>query len=268
MPLEPYTTKEVRAFFEGPHWDKTKSVALQLALAGLGAGAGVSLLGELARRLKRPTDDMPAPDEMGDISLSLPQSLKGRRLKHGSHKEADGTKNWLEHPAAMPAVGLSSLGGLLGGYYGSEWLMEKLRKKETDDELEAARREFEDAIQASFTKRKKAASAPEQCGAEIDELYDMYKEAEGPSTWDWVENKAKGVQDATRLWEGGPSLAAPGFWGGTALAGGGLLWALIHNMSKKHFEKEDPERLKLKALEQLQRMRYATSPPSITFESM
>jgi hypothetical protein len=273
MPHEQCTAKEVRAFFDSPDWDKTKSIALKLALAGLGTGATVSLLGELSRRLKKPPIDT-APDDMGSISISLPKRLHRRRLKQ-SADEKQGAKNWLEHPAAIPAITLSGLGGLLGGYYGTEWAVDKLRKKETEDDLEAARKEFEDAIQASLMKRKKAASDAEECGQEVERIFnDLTKMAEDgkkPGILGVLGSKLQrawgSAEDATRLYPEGPSMLSPGLWGGAGLAGGGLLWALIHSMAKKHFDKGDPERLKMKALERMQRLRYATTPPPITFET-
>lgn len=149
-------------------------------------------------------------------------------------------------PLAIPlAAGAGSL-GLYGGYRLADWLMDKRRKQELEDEYQAARRDYEAAL------AEKPAS---ELGRTLDTLFDRLA---GYVEWD----KTASTKEAQTGWD------ALGYASGLGLTGLGALalgtGALTYNLLKKQTR---PEVLRKARLRQRRQEAYRSPAPLLVLPS-
>jgi hypothetical protein len=96
--------------------------------------------------------------------------------KQAFHKQADPEAyKWWQHPEALPGMMAAGLGGGYGGWKVMDALLDRRRKSESEDELAAAKREYQEALSShvSLPAQKAAAekSAATLLGEELDALF-------------------------------------------------------------------------------------------------
>lgn len=114
-----------------------------LTLTGLGVGAGGAGLVGLVRSLKRNLRPKP---HRNPSYLPLPLPVEGEKEKEA----AVTTKAGL--PWYGPAMFFGGLGGLALGWKGVDGLLRRRAHKERDQELDAARQEFHNALLSQYDK--------------------------------------------------------------------------------------------------------------------
>jgi len=191
------------------------------ALAGLGTGAslrGILGLLEMSRQEAQPPVretpkqiEVPVDDEK---LAGLADFLKG-----------DYAKSTSGVPWAIPAAVGAGAAGAYGGWKGIDALLEQRRKGELDDELEKAKREYEEAL-----------SGETKLAEDLDELYDE------------VEKQAVSPSDAA-----GTATGLYGVYGGAA--------ALLAAIAAYQYGKKRQRRSLLEAAqEKRRRSRFARQP--------
>jgi len=145
-----------------------------------------------------------------------------------------------EMPWTIPAKALAGLGGLYGGYKGMSALLHKSKEEEHKQELERARQEYENALNASAPTIKTASDDDDNADISelLDTLYDQYAEKQATN------------QAVSALLGTGLTAATL-----TALLSG----AATYNYMKQR-DGGDPVR---KAIEERQARSVAASPPPI-----
>lgn len=146
-----------------------------LALMTLGVGAagrGVVGLMNMLRRHK------PSPRLQGPTELPLPLPYQAEEDQPQLKVASITTKTAL--PGYGPAMMLTGMAGLGLGWKGADMVLDTMRKKEREQELAAARKEFHDALlhqydaplstgSSTAALQKTAAAA---IGGELDQLFD------------------------------------------------------------------------------------------------
>ncbi len=91
-------------------------------------------------------------------------------------KQAQEAYQWWQHPEAFPGLMLGTLGGGYGGWKLMDSLLDRRRAAESEDELEAAKREYREALSSHLsssvdTKAASEKSAATLLGEELDALF-------------------------------------------------------------------------------------------------
>jgi hypothetical protein len=227
-------------------------------LAGLGVGAaargGVGLLNMMRRHH--------TPQSTADPAM-LPAPIPLRRReeeeeKIGSIKEAD-FKTWLSElmsggkatdvsgvPWFMPAAVLGGAGAAYGGYQGMDYLLDRQRKTQQEDELEEARRQFHEALMGGGEKI--SGDGETTLGQELDALYDDFEKL--------ANARHTPMEKAALENTLGQMLGLYGLYGGTSALLAGL-WA--YDKARKSSRRAMME----KAKKQRERDRLRARPPQI-----
>jgi hypothetical protein len=232
------------------HNDKVRTEAIHkaLRLAGVGAiaGGGARILQDLLGSYK-PKKRLGVERNIS-IDIRDPRRKrrrKSRRLLKMSEEKAPPprevspmrtTDDWEWN---LPLQLLGTGAGLYGGYKGVRAITDWLKNKELESEEEAARQDFEDALDERHAARRQKYASLNKA---IDDSYDK-----------WVE---AGMSKEASF---GATAA------GVGLSGAALLWLLAHKSAYDRVRKADPERFQKKVLEHQRRLREAASPVPITF---
>ena len=91
-------------------------------------------------------------------------------------KLAQEAYQWWQHPEAFPGLMLGTLGGGYGGWKLMDSLLDRRRTMESEDELEAAKRDYREALSSHLspsvdTKAASEKSAATLLGEELDALF-------------------------------------------------------------------------------------------------
>ena len=215
------------------------ALKLGLLFAGVGvAGRSATGLYNLWRRNRQ----RPEPPELGPHVLDVPilredeekqanESIFQRYITEPiakSFTEPNSPQAW---PLSLPLAVLATGTGLYGGYRLADSIFDARRAKELEEELEAAKREYEEAL-----------TGKSALGRDLDKLYELVKEGQ--------EKKA----NAKDTW---------GYILGTALTGLPLLalatGSLSYNMTRKRTPQQVLRQARIKRLREL----AAKQPPPI-----
>lgn len=209
--------------------------ALRMAGIGLLAGGGTRLLQEgFERFLKKPGKGY---TEEVSIDIHRPGSKSKRRGREKRSYMEDVTDWPLYYPLLLGSTGL----GLYGGYKGVQGISDWLKKRELESELQAAREEYEEALDERYAAARQKQSS---LNTAIDSSYERWLNGEETT-------KEAGVL---------------GTLGGLGIGTAALIWLLSHKAAYDRLRKSDPEAFRKKVLEQRRRVRQAVSPPPIVFE--
>lgn len=182
-------------------------------------------------------------DLIGDVTKLNPEhfprstgSQVGDTLSHvlgGSWTNNAVSKPWFL-PAAVGAAGA----GIYGGYKGIQGFLNWRRKTDREAELAKARNEYRNALISQYSAGTKAGSAESEMSRELDEL------------------AREKVANSTLQNAGGAALGGYLTLAGL-LAGGAGLGTYAYTKANA------PENRLAKAIQQRERMRWATRPPEI-----
>lgn len=175
----------------------------------------------------------------GFLTDPVRRSLEDAKLELG-HRAAvrhEGLTRVTSDPSTLPmhypSMALAAPSSFLEGYQTADKEVQTKRKTEMDQKLEAAKKEFEDALQSEYTAgRNKSASA----GEFIDGLAQTFVKS--------------GAGELNRVL-------------GAYLAAAGLLGVGSHLAAKSFVEKRDPRYQKLKAMREVIKHRQRSSPMPI-----
>jgi hypothetical protein len=172
---------------------------LSIGLAGLGAGVtGRSIMG--LRNLSRPPVQTPfispgpsplpipipaeqlPPEEDPELTVDSPA------YKYGSAGLYEGAANtlaqylpeqqWSREAISVPALALTGGLGAVGGWKLTDWLLDKRRKAQLNDELVNAQSEYESALQSQFQPKMAAATDDKiGIGPQLDELFGVLEKS-------------------------------------------------------------------------------------------
>jgi len=203
-----------------------------VGLAGLGIGAGgrgiIGLLNLLRKNMTPEQSSVPGPTTIQVFSEDDKEPKMAGFLDGGSAKTVAGV------PWAMPASFAAGAGGLYGGWKLMDYLMDKRRKADVEAEVEAAKKEYEQALLADA--ESKVAS---DLGSDLDELYDA------------IEKRSIDIGDLA-----GQATGMYGIYGGAS----GLAAALMmYNWGKQRQNRTLLE----KALKKRRRILYARQPAAL-----
>lgn len=143
-------------------------------------------------------------------------------------------------PTFLPSLALGVPSSFMEGYQKADTDADAARGHEVDTKLERAKKEFEEALLAEYSARKKAASA--------GELFDGAAQL-------FIAGKLEKAADG----EFNQGL-------GAYLALAALLGTGAHSVAKSYYEKRDPNRQKLKAVREAIQMRMSKRPPTVLVE--
>lgn len=210
-----------------------------VGLAGLGAGAGAAGLVGLARmfrKRKKPTEERVLP-------LPYP-------VEEEDHTKKAGITSKAALPWYGPAVVFGGLAGLGLGWKGVDGVLKRRARKEREDELSAAREEFNAALLSQYDKPLRSPalklSADGELAAALDDLFDKTQLA--------VEKVAATLADA-----GGMALGGYGTYAGlTSLLAGSIVYDQLKKRSR--------QAILDKAIKKRERRKYMESPPEIYAE--
>lgn len=250
-PFFPETTKALTEWWSGPDPKspegaagakqdakiKNQAIMTALRMAGVGlmAGGGVRLLQEGYNRFLRKPDFPDTGDEI-TVDIHRPQRKRFRRGSRIKQSAMESVKDWaLSGPLAVAGTGL----GLYGGYQGVRSIADWLKKRELDVETEAAKQEFEDALDEQFAASRVKSSA---LGAAIGSAYEE---------WTGSEHEKQAFLGEVK---------------GGLIGTAALIWLLSHSAAFSRLRKSDPEAFRKKVLIRQRRLRQAASPPPILFE--
>lgn len=162
---------------------------LSVGLAGLGAGvAGRSIMG--LRNLSRPPVAMPfispGPSPL-PIPVPAPQPTEeelaeeaalGKVAADGLYEQAANTlgkflpeQPWSREVASVVTLPIAGGLGAVGGWKLTDWMLDKRRKAQLDEELANAQAEYETALQSQFQPKMASADDKINVGLLLDELY-------------------------------------------------------------------------------------------------
>lgn len=153
-----------------------------LALAALGVGVGARGLAGLYNVMKRSFRG--APQRSGPALLPLPYPVEPdpaldeeveqrRRLKAASFMEwfrGDQATSKSGIPWYGPAMLFTGLGALGLGWKGTDMLLDRLRRRQTEEEVEKARGEFRKALLQQYSRPPQKIAAWQDS---LDRTYDM-----------------------------------------------------------------------------------------------
>ena len=247
--LEPYTdaaAREIRVPIPTKRADYTKEAALWPWLVGAAAATPPAL-----RAVGGHVEDV------GRGALEGAQDI-GRHL-------FTPTGSPFDNPYFLTAAIATALAGGYGGYRGISALSERRRDREVNRKLEAARKEFEQALRAQFKGGTKKSSA-EQFGAALDALSVAHASGELDEQYASLEKAALSPDVPeeglfTRATRGTGSKALGGYIALLALlaatgAGAGYVFQRGREKPRMEFE----------ATRDLLRRRGLVQPPAITAE--
>lgn len=158
---------------------KNNAMRLGLLMLGLGAGTrGLQGLINLSRRNLRPPQE--PLGRVREVSIPvLRQEEEERPFKAANvltdyvtepisrawQGQGSDAASW---PLAWPLAAAAGTGGLVGGYKLTDWLLDKRRRAQLEEELEQARSQYEEALTGKSALAR-----------DLDALYDRYKQASG-----------------------------------------------------------------------------------------
>lgn len=142
-------------------------------------------------------------------------------------------------PWAMPAMALAAGGGLYGGHALSRWALKKRRKGELDEELEKAKREYEEAMMAQYDPAKIHKLAAVNPAERLDKAFETFAKRAG------AVNEGLGMGTGAYL-----TLAA-------LLAGG------VGTASYGHFRSRAKSKMLADALKQRAMLRGLSTPSDV-----
>lgn len=261
-----------------------KSIAA-LSLLGLGTGMGVRGLFGLGEWLGQHRVKKPQP-RPAVLEVAVPQITREDEEKKASNTtsyvppsgininvpRAANTWDWLtgrtyDSWLAKPwfltaALGLPAL-GLYSGYRGMDSLMDTLRKKDKDDELNKAKEEYRKALMEQYSTESNAKfSSDSSISADLSKLYNRYKES---GYIDKVESAATQVVEKKAFFEdpignlrGAVSSGVGAYIPLALLLGGGSALATYNWVKSRQ-----PEKRLAEVIKQRERLRWATKPPEI-----
>ncbi len=226
--------------------------------AGLGIGArGLLGLAQLGRRnLKSPT-----PLTASTIPVDVPYPVVGEEEEKlaADNGVGGGVGDFLKGryaqsmagiPWMLPATILGSGASIYGGFKLMDKLLDNRRKAELNDDVEAAKSQFNQALMAEYDKpvRVPKVAADEELGRDLEQLFQNVKEAglleKDATAWDDLLN-ALGVGTGTYL---------------TAAGIGGLAAGVgTYQATKKRQEHS----LLQRANKMRQRQRWMSQPPAL-----
>jgi hypothetical protein len=138
--------------------------AFLLSGAAMGGIRGLQGLLNLAGRSAK--EDVHHP---GVTPVPIPIADEDEKLAQEAYQ-------WWQHPEAFPGLMLGTLGGGYGGWKLMDSLLDRRRATESEDELEAAKREYREALSSHLspsvdTKAASEKSAATLLGEELDALF-------------------------------------------------------------------------------------------------
>ena len=149
-----------------------KNILSMLLLSGVTMGGlrGLQGLSNLATRPKR--EDVHHP---GVTPVPIPFPSDDEEEAAFSKQADPEPYQWWQHPEALPGMMIAGLGGGYGGWKVMDQLLDRRRVSESEDELETAKREYQEALSShvSLPAQKAAAekSAATLLGEELDALF-------------------------------------------------------------------------------------------------
>ena len=207
-----------------------------IALAGLGAGAGLRGLLGLTNLTRKNITDHSIKARGGPDILPLPIPVE-------DEEKAAGVTQMASIPWYGPAAVLGGLGSAALGWKGVDRVLKRRAKAERDAEMEAARNEFSDALMGQYAKpvaMKSAAAGPTwaDVGAELDGLFGEVE-------------KVAGMDDTLGMLAGG--------YGTYAGLSGLLTGAFVYDKMRKRSRRAVLE----KAMQRRDRRRFNQAPTEI-----
>lgn len=151
--------------------DMVKKVGVGAVGAGVGARGLIGLYSMLSRNIGR-TPVRPS----GPRVIEVPYVEDEKRADDGWMKTiadyATGrhANSLLDHPAAIPAGIITAITGAGLGWKGTDMLLDRQRKLQRQQELEAAKAEFDQALLGQYEKQPTTKAA--QVGQDLDKLYE------------------------------------------------------------------------------------------------
>ncbi len=238
-------------------WQKAKINALKLFFGTAALSGGALAATELLRRMGQPTPGYgkKKEDELPAIDLTLLGRKRRRRVKRAASDDYEYVNALESSPLAVPLYAASAIGGTYAGYRGVKWLIDQIKKKERQKELQRAEQRFEEALMNTTQKRAMLKAAMDvQYGAFVK----LAERSVSERLWEWVKNKG-------RLTSGSPSIFSGNLLAGIGLSGAGAAWLMSHLFFSNVFGKSKNKQL-LKALRRAHANRLARSGAPIEFE--
>jgi hypothetical protein len=162
-------------------------------------------------------------------------------------------------PWFLPLMALLGPAAVYGGYRGTDWLADALRNRSIDEELKKAKREYEEALASQYQAGKQAS---------IAEAVDGLALAHATGEFSRMEKSAVTSDIDTELAQATDSVSGIGRTGiNIYLMLAALLAAGAHFGTKGYVEKQDPQRARFEALQQLIRRQQIGRAPAFTFET-
>lgn len=142
----------------------------------LGAGAGVAMRGAtgIANLLRDDQEVVPSKTVDMPVLFGVPKKVEDeeedvKKLEYKSAAEKEAISKY-SLPYYLPAMLLGTPLAAYGGWKAVDAVLDKQRRAKSEDNLEEAKKDYEEALLASY---KKSASTDEM----LDEVFDNYKEA-------------------------------------------------------------------------------------------
>lgn len=190
------TIKRLLAKTADARTDLAKQI-LSIGLAGLGAGvAGRSVMGlrNLSRAPAAVPFISPGPSPLAipvqgppeEEELDAPPSFGKVAEDPGWYESTANTlakaipqDQWSREAITLPALAIT--GGLAGagGWKLTDWMLDKRRKSQLDEELQSAQADYEAALQSQFQPKMAAATDKIGIGPQLDELFGELEKVAG-----------------------------------------------------------------------------------------
>lgn len=248
----------LRAPAPAPRQQPRKPSPLDAMAAQLGRGQTTPAAPALAaqpRMQLAPTTGVPRP-MAGPAEMSKVQQLRPAPAPTTAITKRSNALKFLSGdyatkpsgvPWALPATVLGGAAGAAGGWKLVDYLLDKRRKAEIEQDVNQAQQEFQQALQSSYGSGEKAASQQAGLGAELDALYDQFQQT--------VQKTAGFMDDA--------GLAA-----GVVGTGMGSLGMLAALMSYQEASKRRRSTILNKARTAWQRRMWRDQPPAVVAQPM
>lgn len=150
-------------------------------------------------------------------------------------------------PWYIPAIGIGAAGTAYGGYKLVDWLLNKRRKSQTDEELTESKQRYRNALFAQYTPEQVEKWSSVTLGQGLDLLFDVVNK----HTNGQLEKLAIDIADTS-----GKAFGLLGLMGGSIALGTGI-------GTYKYVKSRSPEERIKKVIQQRERERWLRRPPEI-----